>query len=99
MIETNTPTNRESQPTLKVLVIDDEENIIELIKLGLRNEGFQVDSASDGSEGLVAAQRIDPNVIILDFMLPGMDGLEVMRQLRINSTQRIFPVLLLTSKD
>ena len=43
MIETNTPTNRESQPTLKVLVIDDEENIIELIKLGLRYEGFQVE--------------------------------------------------------
>src|SRR2546430_11082477 len=99
MIETNTPTNRESQPTLKVLVIDDEENIIELIKLGLKYEGFQVESASDGSEGLAAAQRIDPNVIILDLMLPGMDGLEVMRQLRMNPTTRDIPVLMLTAKD
>src|SRR2546421_2484610 len=99
MIETNTPTNRESQPTLKVLVIDDEENIIELIKLGLKYEGFQVESASDGSEGLAAAQRMDPNVIILDLMLPGMDGLEVCRQLRINPTTRDIPILMLTAKD
>lgn len=99
MIETNTPTNRESQPTLKVLVIDDEENIIELIKLGLKYEGFQVESASDGPEGLAAAQRIDPNVIILDLVLPGMDGLEVCRQLRINPTTRDIPILMLTAKD
>jgi two-component system, OmpR family, response regulator MprA len=99
MNEALTPIGQENQPQLKVLVIDDEENIIELIKLGLKYEGFQVESASDGSEGLAAAQRIDPNVIILDLMLPGMDGLEVMRQLRMNPTTRDIPVLMLTAKD
>src|SRR5256885_9631662 len=84
---------------LKVLAIEDEENIIELIKLGLRYEGFQVESAYDGPEGLAAAQRMDPNVIILDLMLPGMDGLEVCRQLRINPTTRDIPILMLTAKD
>ncbi len=87
-----------NQPLLKALVIDDEENIIELIKLGLKYEGFQVESAADGPEGLTAAQRIDPDVIILDLMLPGMDGLEVCQQLRLNPTTRDIPILMLTAK-
>jgi two-component system response regulator MprA len=69
--------NQEKQPLLKVLVIDDEENIIEFIRLGLRYEGFQVESASDGEQGINAAQRINPDAIILDVMMPGIDGLEV----------------------
>ena len=94
----NEARSQENQPLLKALVIDDEENIIELIKLGLKYEGFQVESAADGSEGLTAAQRIDPDVIILDLMLPGMDGLEVCQQLRLNPTTRDIPVLMLTAK-
>jgi two-component system response regulator MprA len=90
--------NQEKQ-LLKVLVIDDEENIIEFIRLGLRYEGFQVESAPDGEQGIVAAQRIDPDVIILDIMLPGIDGLEVCRRLRSNPTTRDIPILMLTAKD
>src|SRR6266568_6850291 len=97
--EARVQANTENQSTSTVLVIDDEENIIELIKLGLKYEGFQVEAANDGPDGLAAAQRIDPNVIILDLMLPGMDGLEVMRQLRMNPTTRDIPVLMLTAKD
>ncbi len=99
MNEANVSTSKESQSLLKVLVIDDEENIIELIKLGLKYEGFQVESASDGPEGLVAAQRINPNAIILDLMLPGMNGLEVCQQLRMNPITRDIPILMLTAKD
>jgi two-component system response regulator MprA len=99
MNEANASTSKESQSLLKVLVIDDEENIIELIKLGLKYEGFQVESASDGPGGLVSAQRINPNVIILDLMLPGMDGLEVCQQLRMNPITRDIPILMLTAKD
>ena len=88
------------QPQSKVLVIDDEENIIEFIKLGLRYEGFQVESAPDGPQGVAAAQRINPDLIILDWMLPGgMDGLEVCRRLRTNPTTEDIPVLMLTAKD
>jgi two-component system response regulator MprA len=91
--------NQEKQPLLKVLVIDDEENIIEFIRLGLRYEGFQVESASDGEQGVNAAQRIDPDVIILDVMMPGIDGLEVCRRLRSNPTTIDIPILMLTAKD
>ncbi|HLI08480.1 MAG TPA: response regulator transcription factor [Ktedonobacteraceae bacterium] len=91
--------NQEKQPSLKVLVVDDEENIQELIRLGLRYEGFQVESASDGQEGISAAQRLNPDLVILDLMLPGMDGLEVCRRLRANPTTQDVPILMLTAKD
>lgn len=92
--------NQEKQPPLlKVLVIDDEENIIEFIRLGLRYEGFQVESASNGEQGIVAAQRVNPDLIILDLMLPVIDGLEVCRRLRANPITREIPVLMLTAKD
>lgn len=91
--------DQNGQPKLKVLVIDDETNIIEFIKLGLGYEGFQVESASDGPQGLAAAQRVDPDIVVLDLMLPGMDGLEVCRRLRTNPTTQDVPVLMLTAKD
>lgn len=91
--------NQEKQPLLKVLVIDDEENIIEFIRLGLRYEGFQVESASDGEQGVTAAQRINPDLVILDVMMPGIDGLEVCRRLRSNPTTTDIPILMLTAKD
>ena len=90
------PTNRSTTP---VLVIDDEESIVDLIKLGLKYEGFEVVAASDGEEGIAAAQRTNPIFIILDRMLPDMDGLEVCRRLRSNPTTLDIPILLLTAKD
>lgn len=91
--------DQENRPSQTVLVIDDEESILELIKLGLHYEGFQVETATDGEQGLVAAQRINPDVIILDIMLPDIDGLEVCRRMRGNPTTRDIPILMLTAKD
>jgi two-component system, OmpR family, response regulator MprA len=88
-----------SQLSPIVLVIDDEESIIELIKLGLKYEGFQVEASSSAEEGLEAAQRTHPTLIILDRMLPEMDGLEVCRRLRANSATRDIPILVLTAKN
>lgn len=99
MQESNIPQNQENQAVSKILVIDDQENIIEFIKLGLKYEGFLVESAADGLQGLDAAQRIDPDLIILDVMLPGMDGLEVCRRLRANPITQDTPILMLTAKD
>lgn len=99
MQEQNISKSQESQPSLTVLVIDDQENIIEFIKLGLKYEGFLVESAGDGPQGLDAAQRINPDLIILDVMLPGIDGLEVCRRLRTNPTTQDIPILMLTAKD
>ncbi len=87
-----------NQPSSVVLVIDDEENIIDLIKVGLKYEGFKVEAASEGEEGIAAAQRINPVFIILDWILPDMDGLEVCRRLRTNPTTQDIPILLLTAK-
>lgn len=88
------------QPLQKALVIDDEENIIELLRLGLHYEGFQIEAASNGEDGVTAAQRFVPDVIILDLTMPnGIDGLEVCRRLRSNPTTRDIPILMLTAKD
>jgi two-component system response regulator MprA len=96
---TQAQANQEKQPASKVLVIDDEESIVEFIKLGLKYEGFAVESVADGPQGLAAAQRSNPDLIILDLMLPGIDGLEVCRRLRANPTTRDIPILMLTAKD
>ncbi len=87
-----------NQAAAPVLVIDDEESIIDLIKLGLKYEGFEVVAASDGEDGIASAQRTNPIFIILDWMLPDMDGLEVCRRLRSNPTTHDIPILLLTAK-
>lgn len=94
------PPNASNPAQLKVLVIEDEENIIELIKLGLRYEGFLVEAVSDGLEGLSVTQRINPDIVILDLGLPSasIDGLEVCRRLRINPTTQDVPVLILTAR-
>lgn len=99
MQDTSAQKNQEQQTPLKVLVIDDQENIIEFIKLGLKYEGFLVESAMDGAQGMDAAQRINPDLIILDLMLPGIDGLEVCRRVRRNPTTQDIPILMLTAKD
>ncbi len=96
---TSTSSWQANQDKHKVLVVDDEENIIEFIKLGLRYEGFQVESASDGEQGVTLAQRINPDLVILDVMMPGIDGLEVCRRLRNNPTTSNVPILMLTAKD
>ncbi len=93
------PAHATKQPSSLVLVIDDEEGILDLIKLGLKYEGFEVEATSDGEGGIATAQRTNPVFIILDWMLPDMDGLEVCRRLRTNPTTRDIPILLLTAKD
>ncbi len=69
-------------PSPRVLVIEDEQTIADLIALGLRYEGFEVDVASTGEEGLRLARGRQPQLVILDLMLPGVDGIEVCKRLR-----------------
>jgi two-component system, OmpR family, alkaline phosphatase synthesis response regulator PhoP len=65
-----------------VLIVDDEPNLVDLVKSYLEREGFTVASASDGPAAVDAARRLRPDVVVLDLMLPGFDGLEVCRRLR-----------------
>jgi len=62
--------------------VDDEESLLDLLTSYLRNEGFQVEVAADGPSGLAKARAFRPDVVVLDIMLPGLDGIEVLRQLR-----------------
>lgn len=88
-------TKDEPQPQ-RLLVIEDDENIADFIRRGLIYEGFVVDVAHDGPKGLAAARDRNPELVILDWMLPGMDGLEVLRRLRAAGD---LPVMILTAKD
>ncbi|HKY46820.1 MAG TPA: response regulator transcription factor [Acidimicrobiia bacterium] len=80
----------------RVLVVEDESAIVDAVSYALELEGFQVSSASGGREGLEAARRLNPSVVILDVMLPGMSGLDVCRQLRRESD---VPIIMLTAKE
>ncbi|MBZ0317031.1 MAG: response regulator transcription factor [Anaerolineae bacterium] len=79
-----------------ILIVDDEQNIIELASMYLKKEGFQVISAGDGLTGLRMAQDENPTLVVLDLMLPGLDGWEVCKRLRAESN---VPILMLTARD
>jgi len=87
------------QAQQRLLVVDDEQSIVDFIRLGMRYEGFLVDQAGDGYIALDLAQRLQPDLIILDIMLPIMDGLEVCRRLRQSEATANIPILMLTAKD
>ena len=79
-----------------VLVVDDERNIVELVRLYLEKEGFNVVSAADGEQALIQYERTDPDLVILDLMLPKLDGFEVCRELRRRGD---VPILMLTARS
>ncbi|MBN1537793.1 MAG: response regulator transcription factor [Anaerolineales bacterium] len=80
----------------RVLVIEDDEAILKLLRRGLAYEGYQVDTAMDGQSGLALARDNPPDLVVLDLMLPGIDGLEVCRRLRAGGP---VPILILTAKE
>jgi DNA-binding response OmpR family regulator len=82
--------------TEKILVVDDEEHIIELVELYLRKEGYRVVSAQDGDAAIEKFSVEKPDLLVLDIMLPGADGLDVLRQVR--KTSRV-PVIMLTARE
>lgn len=81
-----------------VLVVEDEIDIVTLLKYNLEKEGFQVTAAGDGEEALLMARERTPQVVLLDWMLPLMSGLEVCRQLRRDAKTRDVPIIMLTAK-
>ena len=80
----------------RILIIEDDPAILKVLQRGLAYEGYTVDVATDGRTGLNLAHDHHPDLVILDWMLPGMDGLEVCRRLRL---QGGLPILMLTAKD
>lgn len=86
-------------PKKEILVVEDEKDLTELIKYNLEKEGFQVFSASNGEEGLRLVQRKRPALVLLDLMLPVIDGLEVCRRIKKDPQTAATPVVILTVKD
>jgi DNA-binding response OmpR family regulator len=78
-----------------ILVVDDEKNIVQLARLYLNNEGFRVEAAHDGKQALERAKAVKPDLIVLDIMMPEMDGLTVCKELRKTSN---VPVIILTAR-
>ena len=85
-----------AEPTL--LVVEDEPDLLELLQFNLERAGYTVETAPTGEAGLQTARRVRPDLVLLDLMLPGMDGLEVCRALRGEGDLRDTPVIMLTAK-
>lgn len=93
--ESTTPADTTTSATL--LVVDDEPNILELLSASLRFAGFSVHTATDGQQALSVARKVNPDLLVLDVMMPGMDGFTVVQRLR-ERGQRL-PVVFLTARD
>src|SRR5579864_5686320 len=85
-------------PRQKVLSIEDDADIRELIKFNLEQEGYAVEEAATGAEGLDRIKRRQPDLVLLDLMLPGMPGLEICRVLRSAKETSTLPILIVTAK-
>src|SRR5271167_4775053 len=85
-------------PRQKVLIIEDDADIRELIKFNLEQDGYAVEEAATGAEGLDRIKRRQPDLILLDLMLPGMPGLEICRVLRSTKETATLPILIVTAK-
>lgn len=80
-----------------VLLVDDDESLLDLMEHVVKKEGFRTDRATDGNEALRKAQALNPDLIILDFMLPGMGGYEVLRELQASGNGGI-PIIVITGR-
>ena len=85
--------------TYHILVVDDEDDLLELVRYNLAKEGFEVVCVSSGEEALKAARKDPPDLIVLDLMLPAVDGLEVCRRLKADASTRDVPIVMLTAKS
>ena len=85
-------------PKTKVLVIEDDRSVSEMISYNLKQAGYEVLTASDGQDGLLQAQIKSPDIVVLDLMLPVIDGLDVCRRLRADASTRDLLIIMLTAK-
>ncbi len=94
---TTEPLTRPDGTPIRVVAVDDEPSLTELLSMAMRYEGWEVYTATSGTEAVRVAREVQPDALVLDMMLPDFDGLEVMR--RIRTEQADVPVIFLTAKD
>lgn len=83
----------------RILVVDDEENIVELLRMNLKKFGYEVLCAYDGEEAIQITMREKPDLILLDIMMPGIDGLEVCRRVKMNPDVTHIPIIMLSARS
>ena len=93
------PLRRADGGPVRVLVVDDEATLSELLSMALRYEGWEVRSAADGGQAVRAAREFRPDAVVLDVMLPGLDGTEVFRRLRADEALASVPVVFLSARS
>jgi DNA-binding response OmpR family regulator len=86
------------QPRTRVLVVDDEADLIRVLEFGLQARGYEVLSAADGQEGLKKAREVKPDIILLDLMLPKLDGYKVCRLLKFDERYKHIPIIILSAR-
>jgi PleD family two-component response regulator len=85
------------EKTKKILIVDDEELVIKALTEKLLSEGFAIDSAVDGEEALIKIKQIKPDLILLDIIMPKLDGISVLKKLKASSETQHIPVIILTN--
>ena len=83
----------------RILIVDDEEDILELLRYNISKEGYDVISSENGEEALKAVKTHSPDLIVLDLMMPGIDGLDVCKQLKADAATKSIPIIMLTAKS
>ena len=83
--------------TIRVLLIEDDRDVLQMYRMRLERDGYTVEIAADGEEGLAAAARLSPDIVFLDLRLPRMDGFEVLRRLRGQPETAAIPVVILSN--
>ena len=83
----------------RILVVDDEEDLLELVRYNLQKDGYRVECVATGEDALKSARREPPDLIVLDIMLPSVDGLEVCRRLKADAKTRDVPIIMLTARS
>lgn len=83
----------------KILIVEDEKDIVKILEYNLKKEGFRVITVYDGEDAIDLATREHPDIVLLDLMLPGMDGLEVCKSLKAQNKSKDIPIIMLTAKS
>ena len=83
----------------RILIVDDEQDLLTVLKFGLEAEGYEVVTASDGEQGLSLARQLLPDLMVLDLMLPRMDGYKVCRALKFDERYRGIPIFILSARS
>jgi len=88
----------QDRPRSRVLVVDDEPDLVRILEFGLKAAGYEVVTASDGQEGLKKAREVQPDIILLDLMLPKLDGYKVCRLLKFDERYKQIPIMILSAR-